>query len=150
TIDARAGVARVTGATGRDGRPQSAQFAGASFRLQQGVRTHPVTDLYVRGGDFSRCRRRPVGRRASASSASTASRRVIRRLWGSGHGRFRTHGRYSSAAVRGTIWRTEDRCDGTLTTVVRGRVLVRDVVRHRNVYVRSGHSYLARAPRRSR
>jgi hypothetical protein len=46
--------------------------------------------------------------------------------------------------VRGTVWRTTDRCDGTLVTVSSGQVSVRDSVRKRTVTVRKGHSYLAR------
>jgi hypothetical protein len=61
-------------------------------------------------------------------------------------GRFRSRGRYSAATVRGTIWDTADRCDGTLTRVRRGVVVVRDFRRHRNITVRAGKSYLARAP----
>ena len=60
--------------------------------------------------------------------------------------RFRTRGRHSAATVRGTFWETSDRCDGTLTRVRRGRVVVRDFRLRRNVLVRAGRSYLARAP----
>jgi hypothetical protein len=70
---------------------------------------------------------------------------VVRRLRGSANGRFRTRGRYSAATVRGTIWDTADRCDGTLTRVQRGVVDVRDFRARRNVTVRAGRSYLARA-----
>jgi hypothetical protein len=61
-------------------------------------------------------------------------------------GRYRTRGRYSAATVRGTIWDTVDRCDGTLTKVTRGTVVVRDFRKRRNIVVRAGKSYLARAP----
>jgi hypothetical protein len=47
--------------------------------------------------------------------------------------------------VRGTRWLTEDRCGGTLTRVTDGAVVVRDLARRRNVIVRAGHSYLAKA-----
>jgi len=67
-----------------------------------------------------------------------------------GDGRFRTRGRYSSATVRGTAWTAADRCDGALTTVRRGRVAVRDFKRRKNVSVRAGKSYLARARRARR
>jgi hypothetical protein len=67
-------------------------------------------------------------------------------LRGNGRGRFRTRGRYSAATVRGTIWDTIDRCDGTLTKVTRGVVVVRDLRKRRNITVRAGKSYLARAP----
>ena len=72
----------------------------------------------------------------------------MRRLSGNANGRFRTRGRHSAATVRGTIWVTADRCDGTLTRVKRGRVAVRDLRRRRTVVVRAGKSYLA--PRRPR
>jgi hypothetical protein len=42
---------------------------------------------------------------------------------GSGHGRFRSQGRYSAATVRGTIWSTIDECDGTRTVSFRGHVI---------------------------
>ena len=73
----------------------------------------------------------------------------MRRLWGrDSGGRFRTHGRHSHATVRGTRWLTEDRCQGTLTRVTEGSVLVRDTVRRRTVVVRAGGHYFARRPRR--
>ena len=50
-----------------------------------------------------------------------------RKLWGSGKGNFRTEGNNGSATVRGTIWLTEDRCDGsTFFKVRRGVVTIRD------------------------
>jgi hypothetical protein len=39
----------------------------------------------------------------------------------------------------------QDRCDGTLTTVKRGTVAVRDFRRKKTVAVKAGHSYLASA-----
>ena len=79
-----------------------------------------------------------------AQSAATKKRRK-NTLWGSDRrGRFRTKGRNATATVRGTVWRTIDRCDGTLVTVQSGSVTVRDSSRRRSVTVRRGHSYLAR------
>ena len=46
-----------------------------------------------------------------------------------------------------SAWLTVDRCDGTLTTVRRGRVAVRDLRRRRTIVVRAGGRYLARAQR---
>ncbi len=71
----------------------------------------------------------------------------MRRLRGNANGRFRTRGRYSAATVRGTVWEVSDRCDGTLTKVTRGRVAVRDFRRRKDVSVKAGKSYLARARR---
>ena len=73
---------------------------------------------------------------------------VLGQLWGSGKGKFRTSGKYSSATVRGTIWLVQDRCEGTLTKVSRGTVQVADFQRHKTVSVKAGHSYLARAAAR--
>jgi hypothetical protein len=101
-------------------------------------------DLYLRGGNFAACGR-AARSRGSSTLASASGRRRVRRLWGSDSGgRFRTHGRHSQATVRGTRWLTEDRCDGTLTRVTEGAVVVRDFARHRNIVVSAGHSYLAR------
>jgi hypothetical protein len=62
-------------------------------------------------------------------------------------GRFSARGRYSAGTSRGTVWTTADRCDGTLTTVKRGKVAVRDFRRKKTVIVKAGKSYLAKAPR---
>ena len=91
-------------------------------------------------------RRRARGRRAS--TRRRARRRCSGQLWGSGKGKFRTSGQYSSATVRGTIWLVQDRCEGTLTKVCRGTVQVADFQRNKTVSVTAGHSYLARADAR--
>jgi ferric-dicitrate binding protein FerR (iron transport regulator) len=70
----------------------------------------------------------------------------VRRLWGNGKGRFTTKGRYSSATVRGTRWLVQDRCDGTLTRVLRGVVKVKDFRSRKTINVRAGRTYLAKAP----
>ena len=93
------------------------------------------------GGDFSHC---PVGLRAAKNP------QTIRRLWGSGSGKFRTRGRFAAAVIRGTTWLTDDRCDGTLIRVKQGAVTVRDVVANRTVVVRAGKQYFARGRPRAR
>ena len=57
---------------------------------------------------------RAAGARAAANGRS-AAQSIRRRLRASARGRFRTRGRHSAATVRGTVWLTADRCDGTLT-----------------------------------
>ena len=84
---------------------------------------------------------------AAARQAAQLSRRTIRRLRANAKGRFRTRGRHSAATVRGTVWITADRCDGTLTQVKRGKVAVRDLRRKRTITLTAGKSYLAKAPR---
>ena len=78
------------------------------------------------------------------TSSASAAPTVVRSLWGSGKGRFSTVGRYAAATVRGTIWKTDDRCDGTLIYVKRGEVSVLDLVKKKTVIVATGKSYLAK------
>jgi hypothetical protein len=155
-VDARHGAVTFVTVPNADGQPQEATFSGSVFQVRQphGVR---YTELRLRGGDFSSCSSRPAARRSAfgrsflplavMSRRRGRSRRTVRRLWGSGHGHFRTRGRNGAATVRGTIWMTADRCDGTLVRVKRGLVDVRDFARHKNVSVPAGHRYLARGRR---
>jgi hypothetical protein len=86
-----------------------------------------------------------TGTKLSCGKASAAAKKPkTRKLWGDGSGQFRTRGQFSSATVRGTKWVVIDRCDGTLTRVVRGVVTVRDFVKRKTVIVRAGKQYLAR------
>jgi streptogramin lyase len=157
-LDTRRGAVQLTSARS-SGATQTGRFGGGVLQVRQPARARGRVDLHLRGGNFRSCtraaRRSTVyGSRAASAAASrravaSASRRV-RRLWGSDRGgRYRTHGRHSHATVRGTRWVTVDRCDGTLTKVTSGAVVVRDLARRRNVLVRAGRSYLARNPSRA-
>jgi hypothetical protein len=141
-VDTRRGTVRMTSARNRRGTTQTGDFSGGVFEVVQARRGSGRTDLVLKGGSFRRC-----GAGSSAIVNAARSRRRVRRLRGNASGRFRTRGRYASATVRGTDWTLTDRCDGTLTTVRRGSVDVRDFNRHRTVRVRAGRRYLARAPR---
>jgi hypothetical protein len=143
-LDTRRGAVRLVSAT-PGGRTQSGRFAAGVFQMLQSRarRQKGLTELRLKGSSFKRCRASRSGTRAGAAQLS---RRTIRRLRANATGRFRTRGRNSSATVRGTVWITADRCDGTLTKVKRGRVVVRDLRRQRSVVVRAGKSYLAKAP----
>jgi hypothetical protein len=159
-IDARRGTLDVVVASGHARRTQQARLAGAVFSSSQ-ARTGPSKGLATFGlleGAFSGAptyrscgvRKAVVGSGAVAGAARL-SPRVLQTLRASDRGgRFRTRGRYSAATVRGTIWDTVDRCDGTLTVVKRGSVGVLDFARRKTITVRAGHSYLAKAlqPRR--
>jgi DNA-binding beta-propeller fold protein YncE len=136
TIDARRGRVELTTVRDRRRQLQEGIFHAGVFTVRQRARTRFVTDLVLRGR-IGRC-----PRRGQASAAAAAKRR----LWGNGNGRFRTRGRYSSAAVRGTRWLVEDRCNGTLTRVTQGSVRVRDFVRDRTIVLRRGQRYLASPP----
>ena len=101
--------------------------------------TKLITELRLSGSSFSKtCK-------AKASiAAKKRSKKRVRRLFGDGKGAFRTRGRNAAATVRGTRWGVQDRCDGTLVAVQRGRVEVRDFVKRKTVIVRAGKTYLAR------
>ncbi len=138
-LDTKRGTVELVSATGRAARTQSGQFSAGIFQvLQSRARKQKgLTELRLKGGSFARCRAR--GGRAGAAGS-----RTVRRFRGNANGRYRSSARNSSATVRGTIWTVADRCDGTLTSVKRGRVVVRDFRRKRSVVVRAGKSYLAR------
>jgi hypothetical protein len=75
------------------------------------------------------------------------SKKVLQTLSASEHGNYSTQGKYSAATVRGTVYSVSDRCDGTLTVVKRGTVVVTDYRRPKQpITLRTGHSYLAKAP----
>jgi len=124
-IDAREGKARITAEVNtRTGRTQSSIFYDWYFKILQTKGAKPITEARLTKGSFASCAPSRLTRQAVTAKAKR-SRKRVRRLWGSGKGNFRTGGRRSSATVRGTQWLVEDRCDGTLTRVKRGRVDVR-------------------------
>jgi hypothetical protein len=153
-LDTRKGRVAVTSAHDTSGRAaQTADFYDGVFQVKQSVpRTKPktpkalITDLVLKGEPpRSECAPIKGASAAAATKKKRGGKSVLGSLWGSGKGKFRTNGKYSSATVRGTIWLTQDRCDGTLTTVKRGIVSVRDFKLRKTVSVKAGHSYLARA-----
>jgi hypothetical protein len=144
-VDATDGEVRLVSARSRGSR-QRGRFYGGEFEVDQGDSGRPFTELRLRGGDFGQCASGARGRRARGGRLVTAARKKrVRRLWGKAKGRYRTRGKNSSASVRGTEFLVEDRCDGTLTKVRRGTVVVRDFGLDRTVVLRAGESYLARA-----
>jgi hypothetical protein len=148
TLDTAKGRVSLRTASDTRRHVQRAQFFRGRFLIRQ-VRkprgkarrrsTKLITELRLTGSSFAKACK------AKASiSAKRRSKKRVRRLFGDGKGSFRTRGRNAAATVRGTRWGVQDRCDGTLVTVQRGRVQVRDLVRRRTVTVRTGHTYLAR------
>jgi hypothetical protein len=153
-VDTRKGRVRLTSAaTGSASSTQTADFYQGAFTVRQSLpkrnrATAALTTDIVLTGQAPRSQCAALsGASAAASSKKKGPHAVLGKLWGNGKGRFRTKGKYSSATVRGTVWLTEDRCDGTLTRVTRGTVSVRDLGRNKTVTVKAGHSYLARAKR---
>ncbi len=144
-FDTTAGAVRLTSATARRGQVQTGNFTAGLFSVLQNRRERGVTELRLvdPGSTSKTCVR--VGK-AHTAAKRTLPQTVLTLLRATANGRFRTRGRYSSATVRGTIWTTTDRCDGTLTTVQRGVVAVTDFRRRRLIVLRAGRSYLAPAP----
>jgi hypothetical protein len=140
-VDATRGMINLTAGLG-GGRTNSSRFYSGMFTILQRRARNAFVTLRLDGGNFRVC-----GRSSLSTLGTDAKRkRPVRKLWGDGKGRFTTRGRYSSATVRGTKWLVQDRCDGTLTRVLRGVVLVRDLRARKNVTVRAGRTYLAKAP----
>ena len=165
-IDARAGIVKLTAAhaplahgsraAAASARLQTGAFSGGMFVVRQnGSAARAPVAIALEGGSTAACPttahamllrgtiRRPAPHKVSKASKP---RTVVRMLWSKDSGgSFTTHGRDSVGTVQGTLWLTQDRCDGTLTRVVRGRVLVRDLFIHHAVLVTAGHAYLAPA-----
>jgi hypothetical protein len=146
-VDTTKGRITLTSAADTGGKKtQTADFYDGIFQIGQAVpKKKPkkpaalITDLLLKD-QLSRasCAARSVDKKKGPKS-------VLGKLWGNGKGKFRTTGKFSSATVRGTIWLTQDECDGTLTKVSRGVVQVRDFKRKKTLNVKAGRSYLARA-----
>ena len=152
-IDTTKGRIALTSAADTGGtKTQTADFYDGVFQVKQSVpKKKPkkpaalVTDLNLKGQvSRSQCAPRK-GARSATVDKKKGPKSVLGKLWGSGKGKFRTNGKYSSATVRGTIWLVEDRCEGTYTKVRRGIVAVRDFKRKTTVSIKAGHSYLASA-----
>jgi hypothetical protein len=154
TFDTTNGILQLS-SIGPNGEVQTVILFGAVFTVQQGA--DGATVFVLQGGNFAGLCGSPA-RHLSAADAKPpkakpkpatkkkiiANKTVVRSLWGQGKGSFRTQGRYASATVRGTLWLTADRCDGTLTEVKSGLVDVLDIVRNQHFSVAAGHSYLVR------
>jgi hypothetical protein len=156
-VDARAGTLQLSAAAAtKHGKLQRGTFGGGLFKFTQdrGGLTKGLTTLsllegaFVGSPTFVACKAAKAGDGTGVGAQAALSSTVLQTLKASAHGRFRTRGRYSAATVRGTIWTTSDRCDGTLTVVKRGTVAVRDFVRHVTILVHAGHRYLAKVRRR--
>ncbi|HEY7935352.1 MAG TPA: choice-of-anchor Q domain-containing protein, partial [Solirubrobacteraceae bacterium] len=146
TLDTTAGVARITTATSasKHKKLQFGDFGAGLFKLLQNRKQHGLTQLNMIDVNSSRQVCASTGKARIA--AKHLSSKVLGQLNASAHGKFTTHGQYSAATVRGTIWSVANRCDGTLTKVKRGALTVRDFHLRKTITLFTGHSYLAKAP----
>ena len=144
-LDTRKGTVALRSARNKAGKTQSGEFTAGVFQVLQSRKKAEkgLTELQLKGStaDFKSC---DSGKGSAGARSARLSRRAIRRLRAKARGRYRTRGRHSAATVRGTVWTMADRCDGTLTTVKRGKVAVRDFRLKKTIVLARGKSYLAR------
>jgi hypothetical protein len=146
-VDTEEGRLALTSAADLRGRTQRADFYSGVFQIRQERATRPTTELRLRSANYRASCARLTRLRSSRAGTAQTRRKKLGRLWGNGRGRFRTRGRFSAASVRGTVWLTEERCDGTRTFVQSGRVAVFNRSTKKTRTLRAGQSYLARATR---
>jgi hypothetical protein len=153
-VDVRDGAVELqtAPAAGVRRRVQRARFSGGNFRVGQPRRGDRVVTIDLIHGEFaeecgdqepSAGMRARVRAKARLRARAAARKRVLRTLWGSGKGRFRTRGRHAAATVRGTVWNVEDRCGATVVRVKEGVVDVEDLDTGRTVAVEAGEQYVA-------
>ena len=146
TIDARSGTVSLTFALPNGG-TQTGQFYDGEFVLTQSQNGTVIETLT--GSSFAGCSPPSNGKRRGARDATAKKKpgTVIRQLWGNAHGNYKTKGRYGSASVSGTIWLTEDRCDGTLIRAIKDNVIVVSFAHpHKKHNVHQGQSFFIPAP----
>jgi hypothetical protein len=130
-----------------DGTEQSADFFGGVFKVKQKEGAGLVV-LELLDSETCKAPKKTGGKKGKGAEGSSIFARpagkTAGKLWGSGHGNFRTEGNDGSATVRGTIWLVEDRCDGTtFFRTRRGVVSVRDFILHKNLSLPAGKTYVA-------
>jgi sugar lactone lactonase YvrE len=140
-LDTAEGRVRLTSSKDRSGsQTETADFYRGVFRVLQPASGSPETvldlvdDLRSQPGGSARLSRASSHRKSGHSNG----------LWGNGHGNYVTKGRNGSATVRGTIWFTQDRPNGTFFEAKKHSVLVHDFKTHRTILLHTGQQYLAR------
>ena len=144
-------------AAGRPGSGFAYEISGTASRTPRAVKLNSAKNgdasATLSGGSFAICKSHKKGHsdghvasiaKAKAKSSNGKSKKKVRSLWANAHGNFTTKGAGGSAAVLGTKWYTEDRCDGTYFKVARDKIKVTVYYPHRHtVIVKQGHSFLA-------
>jgi hypothetical protein len=148
-IDTRGGTVALTAATGNLGdttADNSVDFWDGVIRIEQSGETNAVAT--ARLVDKLRCGKRTAsGAQAGKSSGPVArtARKSRRRVWGSGHGNYKTSGGGGTGSVRGTTWLTKDTCRGTFFKVTDGiGISVFDFDLGQSFELGPGQSYFAR------
>jgi predicted outer membrane repeat protein len=134
-VDTRNGRITLFAAANTSGGLAKADFFDGLFKVAQSKGKKPLTTLTLT---------EKLSCKGKGKASAAKKKKKKRRLWGDGKGKFRTKGSFSSATVRGTKWLVEDRCTSTLTRVARGKVAVKDFVKHKTVLVKAGKRYIAK------
>ena len=149
-IDSRKGqldlkTASKYGSKGQRTNLQQGRFGAGMFAIRQAARRRaksgsakPATDLVLQT---------PPGlsRACATGSGVRPIKGVVRTLTATAKGAFRTIGAAGTITATAATWIVSDRCDGTMTEVGRGKVVVRDTRLKQDITVRSGQGYLAKA-----
>ena len=148
TLDTAHGRVKVRSAADTKAKKlQSGQFFRGRFSIRQSrIKKRSkklITELRLTGSSFKKACK---AKASISAKKKKRSKKRVRRLFGNAKGSFRTSGRNAAATVRGTRWSVQDRCDGTLVTVQRGRVEVRDKVKRKTVIVRTGPQVPRQSP----
>jgi hypothetical protein len=149
-IDSRKGelelkTASKFGKQGQRTNLQQGRFRAGLFKIRQAAKkragatsTKPTTDLVLQT---------PPGlsRACAAGSAVRPIKGIVRTLAATAKGAFRALGAAGTVTAGDGTWIVSDRCDGTMTEVGRGKVVVHDTKLDKDFTLRSGQGYLAKA-----
>ena len=143
-IDATQGTVSLTTQIA-NGSYQTGQFYSGEFSISQNKKG--IVNAKLAGGSFAGCTKPKTNGAHIASSHKKPKKTVVRQLWGSAHGDYTTQGRYGSASVSGTIWLTQDRCDGTYFKALKDDVYVVAFAHpHKRHHLMQGQSILIPSP----
>ncbi len=148
-VDTRGGTVRVTAAVGNLGdttADNSVSLWDGLVRIEQSGDTNAAATAKL--VEKLRCGKKRGGEAKAGKSSgavATKSGKRRRRVWGSGHGNYKTAGRGGTGSVRGTTWLTKDTCRGTFFKVTDGiGITVFDFDLRQAFDLGPGQSYFAR------
>ena len=133
-IDVSNGEIRVVTEEAEDESRRTADFSEGVFKLRQRKKNGFLTDAKL--VDQSPCGN------AGVAAKTAAKKKKRSRLFSRGKSGHRTTGAGGSATVRGTRWLTANLPGGrTRFTCIKGRLRIRDYIRHKTVFIVEGESY---------
>jgi hypothetical protein len=148
-VDTRGGTVKVTAAVGNLGdttADNSVSLWDGLIRIDQSGDTNAVATAKL--VEKLRCGKKKGGEAKAGKSSgavATKSGKRRRRVWGSGHGNYKTQGSGGTGSVRGTTWLTKDTCRGTFFKVTDGiGISVFDFDLGQRFDLGPGQSYFAR------